>query len=64
MKNQNDLIFSIVAIVIMLIVIGVAWGTKTDPVQPTPPQAVNTAKPQLPGGVEPVMANALPNGAK
>lgn len=60
MKNQNDLIFSIVAIVILLIVVGVAWGTKTDPVQPTPPAAVNLAKPALPTGVVPVMADALP----
>ena len=62
MKNQNDLIVSIVAFILMAIIIGVAWGTKKDPVQPTPPQAVNLAQPQLPTAVVPVMSNSLPNG--
>ena len=62
MKNQNDLIVSIVAIVILLIVVGVAWGTKVEPRQPTPPTEVTVAPPQLPTQVAPVMANGLPSG--
>jgi hypothetical protein len=62
MKNQNDLIFSIVAIIVFLIIGGVAYGTKKDPVAPPVPEAVNTATPKMPEG-QVVMANALPSGS-
>jgi hypothetical protein len=62
MKNQNDLIFSIVAIVVFLIAFFVCYGTKPEPVRPAPPAAVNLADPVLPSGVTPVMANELPGG--
>ena len=63
MKNQNDLIFSIVAIVVFLIVFFVCMGTRPEPVTPTPPENVNLSQPTLPQGVTPVMANALPGGS-
>lgn len=63
MKNQNDLIFSIVGIVVLLIVVGVCFGTKPVPQVPTPPAAVNLSDPQLPQGVTPVMATSLPGGS-
>lgn len=63
MKNQNDLIALIIVIVLFLIVGGVAFGTKKDPVQPTPPEQVKLTAPQYPTGVTPVMADALPTGS-
>lgn len=63
MKNQNDLIALIIVIVLFLIVGGVAFGTKKDPVQPTPPEQVKLTPPQYPTGVTPVMADALPTGS-
>jgi hypothetical protein len=59
MKNQNDMIFSIVAVVVALIVLGICWGTKRDPQAPAAPEKVITSDPALPGG-DVVMANALP----
>jgi hypothetical protein len=58
MKNQNDLIISIVAIVLALIIMGVCIGTKREPVAPAAPEKVNLAAPALPQG-DVVMANAL-----
>src|ERR1044072_4211730 len=62
MKNQNDLIFSIVGFVVLLIVVGVCIGTRPEPPVPPKPQPVNTADPKFPTGVAPVMANGLPSG--
>jgi hypothetical protein len=62
MKNQNDLIFSIVAIVVFLIAFFVCYGTKPEPVKPASPAPVVLAEPALPTGVTPVLANELPGG--
>jgi len=59
MKNQNDLIISIVAIVLALIIAGVCFGTKREPATIPAPEVVNLAAPKLPQG-DVVMANALP----
>jgi hypothetical protein len=59
MKNQNDLIISIVAIVLALIIAGVCFGTKREPPTIAAPEVVNLAAPKLPQG-DVVMANALP----
>ncbi|HJP82296.1 MAG TPA: hypothetical protein VJ835_02220 [Fimbriimonadaceae bacterium] len=58
MKNQNDLIISIVAIVLALIIMGVCIGTKREPIAPAAPEKVNLVAPALPQG-DVVMANAL-----
>jgi hypothetical protein len=63
MKNQNDLIFSIVAVVVLLIVAGVTFFTKPVPVQPAPPEAVNTSKPEKPSAVATVFVDALPTSS-
>jgi hypothetical protein len=60
MKNQNDLIWSIVSLVLALIVAGVCFGTKRDPIAPPAPATVNTSKPSYPASIV-VMGNALPN---
>jgi hypothetical protein len=62
MKNQNDLIISIVAIVLALIIAGVCFGTKREPVAPPAPEKVNLTPAQLPQG-DLVWANALPGGS-
>jgi hypothetical protein len=62
MKNQNDLIFSICAIVVLLIAFFATYFTKPEPVRPGAPAAVNLAPPTLPNNVKPVMANALSGG--
>lgn len=62
MKNQNDLIISIVAIVLALIIAGVCIGTKREPNTIPPPEKVNLTAPALPQG-DVVMANALPGGS-
>src|SRR5690242_1007845 len=59
MKNQNDMIFSIVAVVVALIVLGICWGTKRDPQAPPAPEKVNLTNPSLPQG-DVIMADALP----
>lgn len=59
MKNQNDLIISIVAIVLALIIAGVCFGTKREPVAPAAPEKVNLAPATLPQG-DVVMASSLP----
>lgn len=59
MKNQNDLIISIVAIVLALIIAGVCFGTKREPIAPAAPETVNLAPATLPQG-DVVMASSLP----
>ncbi|MCC7230776.1 MAG: hypothetical protein IT203_10315 [Fimbriimonadaceae bacterium] len=59
MKNQNDLIISIVAIVLALIIAGVCFGTKREPIAPPAPETVNLAPATLPQG-DVVMASSLP----
>lgn len=59
MKNQNDLIISIVAVVLALIISSVLFFTKREPVQPAAPTAVVLTPPALPEGSV-TMANALP----
>lgn len=62
MKSQNDMIFSIVAIVLALIFGAVFYFTKREPVKPADPEVVPLAKPQFsPGTV--VMANSLPGAS-
>ncbi len=61
MKNQNDLIISIVAIVLALIIAGVCIGTKREPATIAPPEKVILTPPTLPQG-DVVMVNALPGG--
>ena len=62
MKNQNDLIFSIVAFVVLLIVGTVAFVERPVPVMPADPEQVNVSDPKIPTNTQPVMANALPGG--
>ncbi len=62
MKNQNDLIISIVAIVLALIIAGVCFGTKREPVAQPAPEVVILTPPALPQG-DVVMANALPSAS-
>ena len=62
MKNQNDIIFSVTAIVVALIVATVLFFTKREPVAPAPPTQVNLTPPQLPTG-EIVMSDGLPSGS-
>jgi|GEM_PF-4033261 len=59
--KQNDLIFSIVAAVVALIVIGVCWGTKREPATIAAPETVNLGPLATPNA-EVVMANSLPSG--
>ncbi len=61
MKNQNDMIVSIVAIVVALIALGILYGTKPDPVIPAQSPAVDTAAPTL-GAVEVPMTNGVGSG--
>lgn len=48
MKNQNDLIVSIVSLVIGLIFAIVFYATEPQVVKPADPTAVDTAPPKLP----------------
>jgi hypothetical protein len=57
-KSQTDMIVSIVAVLLALIMAGVFFGTKPDPQKPAPPQAVNVTAPQYPPGSV-VFANGL-----
>lgn len=61
MKNQNDLIISIVAIVFGLIGVGIFYGTKPQAKTEPAPATVNTSAPQI-AGADVKMANALPGG--
>lgn len=58
MKNQNDMIISIVAIVVALIALGVLYGTKPDPKVPAGSPSVDTAAPTL-GSVEVPRTNGV-----
>ena len=59
MKNQNDLIFSIVFGVLAIIAVGIAFGTQeTPPVPPAPPSVV--VSDALPPATAVVYGNALP----
>lgn len=61
MKNQNDLIISIVAAVLGIGFSIAFFFMKRVPVTPTPPQQVVTTKLALPAA-DPVMANGLSGG--
>ena len=62
MKNQNDLIVSIVAGVIGIGIFVALIFTQRTPVKPAPPTSVPTAEAQLqPGAV--TFANSLPGGS-
>ena len=61
MKNQSDLIVTVVAVLCMLIGVGVFFGTKKEAVKPAPPEAVVQAPLQLPAA-NVIMANSLPGG--
>ena len=61
-NNQNDIIISAVAIVLALIIAGVCFGTKREPIAPAAPEAVNLTKPALPQG-DVVMASSLPGAS-
>lgn len=50
MKNQNDLIISIVAVVLALIFGGVFMATARQPVKPAPAEAVVTSDAKMPEG--------------
>lgn len=62
MKNQNDMIISIVAIVLGLIGFAVAFFTKREVNPVPPPEAVVTSEPQL-QGADVRVANSLPAAA-
>ena len=57
--KQNDLIISIVAIVLALIIAGVCWGTKREPATIAPPEATNLGQLEAPAA-KPIWANSLP----
>jgi hypothetical protein len=59
-KNQSDLIVTIVAVLCMLIGLGVTFGTRKEAVKPAAPEAVNLSQVQLPAA-NVVMATSLPN---
>jgi len=62
MKNQNDIIVSGIAAVVMLIVVLVSFFTKRDPVVPQAPAPIDTKMPAIPPpGV--VLADALPGSS-
>ena len=63
MKNQNDMIISIVSVVLALIVAGVLFATQPEPPAPVPVAQITTAKAELPQG-DVVMANSLPGAAQ
>jgi len=62
LKNQNDLIISIVCGVLAIGAAITFYFTKREPVAPAPPESVPTARAQLqPGAV--VYADSLPGGS-
>ena len=63
MKNQNDLIFSLGALFVLIVAFCVCFFTQPHPTPPSAPAKVNLAEPQIPTDVQPVMANALPSGS-
>src|ERR1700678_4007871 len=62
MKNQNDLIFSIVSIVLGLILVIVFWATAPQVTKPADPATVDVSTPKLPSG-NVSFANSLPGGS-
>lgn len=62
MKNQNDIIISIVAGVLAIIFGIVFYVTKRDPVAPPAPPSVILTPVQIPAG-EVVYSNGLPNAS-
>jgi len=60
-KSQTDMIVSIVAILLALIVAGVCFGTARKPVRPPEPEKVIVQAPAYPAGSV-TFANALPGG--
>lgn len=63
MRNQNDLIFSIVAVVLAVIVSAVLYATKPDVPPPVAVTPIDTTPAALPQG-DVAMANSLPNAAQ
>jgi hypothetical protein len=61
MKNQNDIIISVVALVLVGIVFLVAFFTKHDPVMAPAPEVIDTKMPPMPAS-DIVQADALPGG--
>lgn len=62
MKNQTDLIVTIVAVLIMLIGVGVCFGTQPKAQAHTPPEKVITTPAALPAA-DVVMATSLPGAS-
>lgn len=62
MKNQNDLIFSIVAVLVFLIVFCLTFFMRPTVTMPAAPEKTNLTEPQFPTTIQPVMANSLPGG--
>ena len=63
MKSQNDMIISIVAVVLALIVAGILMATQPEPAAQVPVTPVVTTMAKAPEGTV-VMANALPNAGQ
>ncbi len=61
MKNQNDLIMRIVAVVLALIACGIIIYNQPQPVQPADPEKVPAVKLELPAGTV-VKTKGLPGG--
>lgn len=62
MKNQNDLILRVVAVVLALIACGVIAFNQPQPFQPADPERVPDVKVELPAGTV-VRTNGLPGGS-
>ncbi len=62
MKNQNDLIISIVAVVLALIFGGVFMATARQPVKPGPPETVVVSDAKMPEGAV-KFTDALPGAS-
>ena len=59
MKSQTDMIVSIVAVLLALIMAGVFYGTARQPAVVTPPEQVRLGAPQYPTGAV-TYADSLP----
>ena len=62
MKNQNDMIFSIVAGFLAIVAAVVFFFTKPVPLQPSPPVVADVSTPKLPAG-QVIMGNGLGGGS-
>jgi len=62
LKNQNDLIISVVSLVLAAIIITVFYFTKADPKMAPTAEVVNTGPLAMPAA-DVKMANALPGGS-